>query len=391
MVAPAALVGLHVVDASTNLAGPVAAMVLGDLGADVVKVERPPYGDDARLLPPLVDDRSAVFLAVNGGKRSVVLDLREADARQAYLRLVARADVVVDSFGPGVAERLGVGAADLAAVNDRVVHCSVSAFGGGVLGAALPGYDGLVQAVSGMMRTTGEPGGPPVRVGPSAIDLSTGLWAVINVLVALGERERRTGPQRIEAVLVDSAFFLLAHQVVETLLTGTAPGPHGSAARSAAPNEAFRTADGWVLIATGNDRQFGALAAALELPALVDEPRFATVADRVAVRAVLHATLEARTAAWPTAEVLARLGAAGVPAGPVRDLAEALGDPLTAERGILASTTDDEVPALRLPLAGRVPGVRTPAPHLGAHTAEVLAELGCPDRVVRRLARVDEA
>lgn len=384
-----ALDGVRVVDASTNLAGPLAAMVLGDLGADVVKVERLPHGDDTRVLPPLVDGRSPVFLAVNRGKRSVALDLRDQDAKAAYLRVVERADVVVDSFGPGAAERLGVAFSDLVAVNPTLVHCSVSAFGNGPIGAKIPGYDALVQAFTGMMSITGEPGGAPVRVAPSAIDLSTGLWATINILVALHERDRRAAPHHIEAALVDSSFALMGHQVIETLMAGTPPARQGSAARSAAPNEAFRTRDGWVMIATANDRQFRLLCEALELPALASDPRFLTITGRVDARSELHALIEEQTAARTRAEVVRRLANAGVPAGPIQDLHEALRQPLTAERGLVHTTSGGgaaDHPALRLPLVFRARDATAPAPALGAHTAEVLTGAGCPDEVVRRLS-----
>jgi crotonobetainyl-CoA:carnitine CoA-transferase CaiB-like acyl-CoA transferase len=213
--------GLRVLDLSENIAGPLACLVLADLGADVIKVERPGTGEATRSLPPRWggDGESTVFLTVNRNKRSAAIDLATAEGREAVLRLAARSDVVVESFRPGVADRLGLGFADMERANPRVVHCSISAFGTGPLGHDRPGYDAIVQAFSGIMEMTGDPDGLPARAAPSVVDVSTGLWALAAIQAALARRDREPGAQRLEATLVDSAFHLLGHQVTGYLGT----------------------------------------------------------------------------------------------------------------------------------------------------------------------------
>jgi crotonobetainyl-CoA:carnitine CoA-transferase CaiB-like acyl-CoA transferase len=373
--------GLRVLDLSENIAGPLACLVLADLGADVIKVERPGTGEATRSLPPRWggDGESTVFLTVNRNKRSAAIDLATAEGREAVLRLAARSDVVVESFRPGVADRLGLGFADMERANPRVVHCSISAFGTGPLGHERPGYDAIVQAFSGIMEMTGDPDGLPARAAPSVVDVSTGLWALAAIQAALARRDREPGPQRLEATLVDSAFHLLGHQVTGYLGTGTFPGRLGSAAPSTAPYQAFRTADGAIMIAGATDRLFVRLCHGIGLPELATDTRFATVADRVGARDALTALIEARLATGTSDHWLTAIGAAGVPAGPVQDLATALAHPVTVERGLVREVPGARSPGLaqlRLPLDpdGRCP-VREP-PLIGEHTEEVLAEVG---------------
>ena len=366
--------GVRVVELATTIAGPYCGMVLADLGADVVKVERPGQGDDARAMPPHVDGTSTVFRSVNRGKRSVALDLRQPDARQSFLDLVARADVVVQSFRPGAAARLGLGYDELVACNRRLVHCDVSAFGVSAAGGGRAGYDPLLQAFSGLMSMTGEPGGAPVRVAASLIDLTTGTWAAMGVMAALARRDREPGPQRVEATLVDSAFALLTHQVTTLLATGEVPGPLGSASPITAPYEAFQTSDRWIMLAAGNQSLFRRLCDALGVPGLVTDERFAEVADRVRHRAALHELLGARFLTGTGQHWIAVLDAAGVPAGPVNDLREALTDPVVAEREIVSTTSDGRPAGVRLPIEDEPSRSRRPPPALGEHTDEVLRE-----------------
>lgn len=366
------LSGVRVVELATTIAGPYCAMVLADLGADVVKVERPDGGDDVRAMPPHADGLSTVFASVNRNKRSVALDLRESDAREAFLGLVEAADVVVQGFRPGAAVRLGLGHHDLVQRNPRLVHCDVSAFGDAA-GGARAGYDPLLQAFTGMMSMTGEPGGQPVRVAASLIDLTTGMWAATGVLAALVRRDRTGEPQHVEATLVDSGFALLSHQVTTLLTTGEVPRPLGTASPITAPYEAFRTSDRWLMVAAGNQDLFRRLCTAVDLPALVDDPRFREVADRVRHRDALHEQLEARLRTAPATEWTALMDAAGVPAAPLNDLQEALDEPVVGERQVVARTAEGRVVGVRLPFDTR-PAAYRPPPRLGQHTEEVLRE-----------------
>ncbi|WP_250282820.1 MULTISPECIES: CaiB/BaiF CoA transferase family protein [unclassified Frankia] len=375
--------GLRVLDLSENIAGPLACLILADLGADVVKVERPGSGEATRGLPPRWGPESTVFLTVNRNKRSVALDIATPAGRDAVLRIAAGTDVVVESFRPGAADRLGLGFDDFRRVSPRVVHCSISAFGEGPLGHDRPGYDAIVQAFTGIMEMTGDADGRPARAAPSVVDVSTGLWAITAIQAALARRTGGSEAQRLETALVDSGFFLLCHQVMGFLGTGEFPGRLGSAAPSTAPYQAFRTADGAIMIAAATDRLFERLCAALDLPELRADPRFRTVADRVRARDALTAAIEERLGTASSEHWLGRISAVGVPAGPVNDLAAALAHPVTRERALVrdAEPLGDTLRAsglrqLRLPIDTDGSCAMREPPALGQHTAEVLAEAG---------------
>ncbi len=375
------LAGVRVADFSINLAAPYATMILGDLGADVIKVERPETGDDTRAMAPFWNGESVVYLTVNRNKRSVTIDLKSEAGIAAARRLAESSDVVVQSFRPGTLERLGLGYDDLRAVNPDLIYVSISAFGEEGPGRDLAGYDPLIQAFTGLMSMTGEAEGQPVRVAASITDLSTGLYAVIAVQAAL-ENRRRTGEgARIDISLADSLLAMLNHQVTGVLATGSAPVRMGSASPITAPYQAIRAADGHVMVAAGNDSLFARLAAAIGAPELAGDPRFSTVAARVANLPELVAELEARTSLQPVRRWVEVLGSAGVPCGPVNDLAEALRDPIVAEREVIVAVPGHPtVPDLRivdLPfrVAGRPLAGHRPPPTLGQHTDEVLEEL----------------
>lgn len=389
--------GLRVLDLSENIAGPLACMVLADLGADVVKIERPGTGEATRSLTPrwAGDGESTVFLTVNRNKRSVALDIASPAGRDAVLRIAAGVDVVVESFRPGVADRLGLGFDDMARARPGVVHCSVSAFGEGPLGHDRPGYDAILQAFSGIMEMTGDEHGLPARAAPSVVDVSTGLWATTSIQAALARRDREPGAQRLEATLVDSAFFLMCHQVVGYLGTGSFPGRLGSAAPSTAPYQAFRTADGAIMIAGATDRLFERLCRALDLPDVAADPRYATVTDRVRDRDTLTELIETQLATASSEYWLERIGAAGVPAGPVNDLAAALAHPVTVERRLVREVESERhagLQQLRLPIdTGGDCSLREP-PALGRDTADVLAQAGLTrDEIDAVLPRITEA
>jgi crotonobetainyl-CoA:carnitine CoA-transferase CaiB-like acyl-CoA transferase len=371
----APLAGLRVLDLSRVLAGPYCTMVLGDLGADVVKVERPGTGDETRTWgPPFAGGEAAYFLSVNRGKRSVALDLRRPAAHAALLRLAAGADVVVENFGVGGAERLGVGYDALRAVRADLVYCSIVGFAG----SDRPGYDFVVQAESGLMSITGDLDGEPAKVGVAIVDVLAGLNAAVAVLAALRRRDSTGRGERIEVPLLDAALAALVNVGQNALVTGAEPLRFGNAHPSIAPYEPLRAADGSVAVAAANDGLFGKLCEAIGRPELVDDPRFATNPARVAHRAALKATLEETLATRPVAEWLERLAAARVPAGRVRGVREALSDAATLlVEHPTAGPLELVAPAARLAEAPRPEP--SPPPLLGQHTSEVLAEAGLSD------------
>lgn len=317
------LEGVLVADFSRVLAGPLATATLADLGARVIKVERPGHGDDTRGWgPPWTANTSSYFEAANRSKESVVLDLSAPEDLALARELAARADVVVENFKTGALNRRGLGYADVAQVNPRVVYCSVTGFGSGG-GAHLGGYDFLVQAVGGLMSLTGEPDGTPMKVGVALVDVLTSKDAVVGILAALRAREATGRGQRVEVNLLSSLLGSLVNQASAYLATGESPQRMGNAHPSVAPYQLLQCADGPLAVACGNDGQFRKLVAALGKESLADDPRFVTNAARVAHRADLVTDLEALLAADTAASWAARLEAVGVPAGRVGNVADA--------------------------------------------------------------------
>lgn len=316
--------GLLVADFSRVLAGPYCTQMLSDLGAQVIKVERPGVGDDTRSWgPPFVEGFSTYFLSVNRNKRSVALDLASDDGRHDAWLLATRADVLVENFRMGAMDQFGLGYATLRDHNPGLVYCSISAFGYQDP-HHLPGYDFLVQAMSGLMSITGQPDGEPTKVGVALVDVLTGMNAAIGVLAALQERARSGKGQRVDTNLMSSALSALVNQASGYLNTSGVPGPMGNQHPSIAPYESLEASDGPIAVAVGNDRQFEALCRALELPWLPDDEHFSTNAARVSNRSALAAHLNERFRTGPCSEWVSALRAAGVPCGPVNDISQAI-------------------------------------------------------------------
>src|SRR3989441_284283 len=313
-----ALEGIRVVDCSRVLAGPFCAMLLSDLGADVIKVEDTGSGDESRTWPPHKDGESAAFLVINRNKRDIALDLKQPEGVEALKRLVAGADVLIENFRTGTMESFGLGYDTLAALNPGLVYCSISAFGRTGPRAEGAGYEALMQAFSGIMSITGEPGGPPVRCGVSFLDLTTGILCAFGVVNALLYREKSGVGQRVDGSLLETAIGLLNFQAEGYLLAGTVPRALGSAHPALSPYRNFRCRDGqWVFIAGANDRLWRRLVTALELAPMADDPRFAINIERVKHRRELEAALEEAIARHDRDALLKLLEEAGVPATPV--------------------------------------------------------------------------
>jgi crotonobetainyl-CoA:carnitine CoA-transferase CaiB-like acyl-CoA transferase len=383
MTTPAlSLDGIRVVDLSRVLAGPFCGALLGDMGADVVKVEDPTVGDESRTWPPHKDGEAAGYLVNNRNKRGIAVDLKAPEGVEIVRRLARRADVLIENFRTGTMEEFGLGWDRLSAENPRLVYCSVSAFGRTGPRAAGAGYEALMQAFSGIMSITGEPGGPPVRCGVSFLDLTTGILCAFGVVNALLYREKSGVGQRVDGSLLETAIGLLNFQAEGYLLAGTVPKALGSAHPALSPYRNFRCRDGqWVFIAGANDRLFRRLAMALGLGAMADDPRFAVNVERVKHRHDLEHAFEEAIGRHDRDALLKLLDEAGVPATPVNTVDQVLNDPQTASRAVIRRMRHPklgEIPVVGMPVSfSRLqPDIRRHAPRRGEHTDEVLAEHG---------------
>jgi crotonobetainyl-CoA:carnitine CoA-transferase CaiB-like acyl-CoA transferase len=388
---PYPLEGIRVLELGQIMAGTYGSQVLSDLGAEVIKVETP-EGDLGRI-PSVAPYRgwSGLFLTLNRNKQSVVINLKTDEGLQVFYDLVKVADVVIDNFRPGVLERLKIDYPTLSAINPRIIQCSVTGYGGEGAYKNYPAVDIIIQAISGHMGVTGEPGRPPVRVGIPIADMSGGIFSCKGILAALYERERTGRGTRVEISMFDAMLNLLGYMGTMWLTNGEVPKPPGSAHEYTVPWQAFETADGYVVVATRQENFWQRLCALLEQPELAIDPRFATNAARVENRDTLVPRLEAIMRTRSTADWLERMRAADVPCAPVNNVDGAFAEPPVAEREMIVEYDHPEVGRVRLPgnpikMAGAPGTISNPAPRLGEHTDAVLGRLlGLPAEAIASL------
>lgn len=381
--AAGALSGLKVIDLSRILGGPLAGQILGDHGADVIKIE-PPTGDDTRQWgPPFQNGTASYFLGLNRNKRSMALDLRQEGARDVLMHLLQDADVLLENFKTGTMEKWGLGYHEVLSQRfPRLIHCQVSGFGSdGPLGG-LPGYDAILQALGGLMSVNGEAEGEPTRVGLPVVDMVTGLNAVIGILLALHEREASGQGQFIEATLFDSSLSLLHPHAANYFLSGKVPQRSGNSHPNIAPYSTYATGSRPIYLAVGNDAQFRKLCQLIGADLLADDPRFLSNGDRLVHRDALRVELETLLAQFKSEELAPQLIAAGVPAGAVLDVAESLALPHTAHRGTVVHIDDYRGLASPVRLSRTGPTYRLPPPAFAAQTGDILLEHGfAPHRI----------
>ncbi len=385
------LEGIVVADLTQNVAGPFCTQVLGDMGAEVVKVERPGRGDDARAwAPPYWGDESASFMAMNRNKKSIALDLKRDGGLDVLKRLVKRADVFVQSLRAGVVADMGLDFAGATAINPRLVYCSITAFGTDGPLAHLPGYDPLMQAYAGLMSVNGHPGQEPARVGTSVIDMGTGMWAALGIVAALRQRDATGRAVEVTTALFETALMWTSYHTLGYFGSGEVPQPQGSGTAMIAPYQAFPTSDGFVMIGAASDSLFVRMTEALNARALATDPRFVDNPSRVRNRAAIVEAVSALTRERKSADLLDALRAAGVPAAPILTIDAVMQEPQTKASGMLVSAPHPRLPDYRsvgLPIRwdGRRPGVRRVPPRLGEHSADVLTWLGYTLDDVRNL------
>lgn len=372
--------GTTILDLSHVLSGPYCTMLLGDYGADVIKVEKPGAGDDTRAWgPPYLGGESAYFLSINRNKRSITVNMKSDEGKTIIRALAKQADVVIENFSPGAIDRLGLGHEALMALNPRLVFCSISGYGQTGPDRDLPGFDLVVQARGGMMSVTGPVEGPPSIVGISIVDIFAGLHALNAILAALLERQRTGRGRYIDLGLLDSQVNILSHQATSFLNTGRVPSRRGNSHNNIVPYQTFKTKDGHANIAAGNDKLWKSLCKVLKVGHLADDPRFITNSKRVENRTTLVPMLETIIAGRESRELVAELSAAHIPAAVVQDMSAVFSDPQVIARGMIAETDHPTAGKVRVPAAaglidGQKPPVRLPPPLLGQHTDEILKE-----------------
>jgi crotonobetainyl-CoA:carnitine CoA-transferase CaiB-like acyl-CoA transferase len=387
---PGPLAGVRVLELARILAGPWAGQILADLGADVIKVERKGAGDDTRSWgPPFVPAAdgghlgAAYFHGTNRGKRSIELDFESEEGRRLVRKLAARSDVLIENFKVGGLAKFGLDYKSLAPENPRLIYCSVTGFGQDGPYASRPGYDLMAQGMGGFMDLTGNSDGEPLRAGVPVSDIFTGVYSAVGILAALARREKTGRGGHVDTALVDSTVGVLANQALNYLISGEVPHRMGNAHPNITPYQVFPVADGHIIIASGNDSQFAKLCGVLGEPGLAKEPAYIDNKARLAHRAELIERICALTVRLSRAELLAKLEAVGVPAGPINDLAQVFSDPQVIHRGMRveppsAAAKGGKIPGVRTPIVldGAPMAAERPSPRLGEHTAEILREIG---------------
>ena len=389
---PGPLAGVKVLDLTQIMAGPMCTLLLADLGADVIKIERPGSGDDTRRMGSrIAADFAAGFLALNRNKRSIALDLRAPDGKAVFRRLAQTADIVAENFRPGVMERLGLGYETLSQINPRLVYASISGFGGSGPYRHRGGFDLVAQGMSGLMSVTGFPDAPPAKVGVPITDIGAGAFTAFGILAAYIHARRTGQGQQVDASLLEAGIAYTVWESAEYFASGAVPGPLGSAHRVNAPYQALRTADGYINIGAASQPTWEQFCRAIGQETLIDDPRYREPNDRKAREAELAALLEDILSRQTTAYWLERLDAAGVVAGPIYDMAQVYADAQTQAREMLVTLPDPELGELRnigipVKLSATPGSIRRRAPALGEHTRQILQEHGYTDAEVDTLA-----
>jgi crotonobetainyl-CoA:carnitine CoA-transferase CaiB-like acyl-CoA transferase len=379
--------GFTVIELGHSVAAPYAGEILGDLGADVIKIEKAD-GDDARnWAPPYWGDMSSTFQSLNRNKRSAIVDLKSPAEQERLRRLIVeRADVVIQNLRPGSAEEFGLDAASLRALKPELVYCTIGAFGAHGPLKDRPGYDPLMQAFAGMMSVTGEPDQPPVRVGTSIIDMAAGMWSVIAILSALLQRRADGHGATVDTSLYETALAWMCYHAANFQASGELPKRQGSGAAMIAPYRGYASKDGFIVIAAGNDKLFGALSKVLGHPEWASDPRFRTNPDRVNNQAVLYRWIEDIVRERTSREWQSLLDAAAIPNAPMQTIAEVLEHPQTKALGMMQASPDGDISLLGLPISfdGQRPAFRKSPPALGAHTKEIFGDADAPASTAKR-------
>ena len=388
------LAGLKVIELCHVMAGPVTGLMLADMGADVIKVEKIPGGDDTRrFTPPAIGDEAAAFMMMNRNKRGIAVDLKSDDGKKILLRLIERADVLTENYRKGALERMGLGFETLKAINPRLIYCSISGFGRTGPYADRGGFDLIAQGMSGLMSVTGEGAGrPPVKVGAPVSDITAGILGAMGVLAALHHRANTGEGQFVDTSLFEAGIVQTYWQSAIALATGVAPGPMGSAHPLNAPYQAFETSDRWITVGAANQTNWLRLVDLLGMQRLADDPRFKSGDDRIRNYAVLAEALAPAFKTRSSAEWLAALEKVKIPAGPVMDVTEMHRDPQTIARDMVTETSHSKLGPVKtigapVKFSASPGGVRRGAPTLGEHTREVLREHGFPDAEIDRMVQ----